>query len=231
MPEPLTLVRSKSASVKPHSRVTASTWLANASLSSIRSMSESLRSACASAFAVAGTGPMPIVRGGTPATPHDTSRASGRSPSSAAFSGVVTIATAAPSFWPLALPAVTVASGSSLPMIGRSVASFSTFASGRMCSSRSTTVSPLRPLIVTGTSSSANRPASTAAAARWWLRTAYSSCSSRGILYSARRFSAVSIIPPGTGWLMPPAVTRPRASPSCSSTPGPAFTPQRIAVE
>ena len=37
----------------------------------------------------------------------------------------------------------------------------------------------------------------------------------------ARRFSAVSIMPPGTGWFRPPAVTRPRASPSCSSTPGP----------
>ena len=47
----------------------------------------------------------------------------------------------------------------------------------------------------------------------------------------ARRFSAVSIMPPGTGWFWPPAVTRPRASPSCSSTPGPALTPQRIAVE
>ena len=115
MPEPFTLVRSKSLSVKPHSRVTASTWLAKASLSSIRSISESFTSAWASAFAVAGTGPMPMVRGGTPATPHETSRASGRRPSSAAVSGVVTIAIAAPSFCPLALPAVTVASGSSCP--------------------------------------------------------------------------------------------------------------------
>ena len=73
---------------------------------------------------------MPIVFGGTPATPHETSRASGRSPSSAAFSGVVTTQTAAPSFCPLALPAVTVASGSSLPMIGRSLASVSTVGVG-----------------------------------------------------------------------------------------------------
>src|SRR5215203_1866018 len=166
MPEPLTLVRSKSLSVKPHSRVTARTWDANASFSSIRSTSDSLTPARSRAFAVAGTGPIPMVFGGTPATPHDTSRASGRSPSSAAFSGVVTIAIAAPSFCPLALPAVTVASGSSLPMIGRSLARVSTFESGRMCSSRSTTVSPFRPLTVTGPISSANRPASTAAAAR-----------------------------------------------------------------
>jgi hypothetical protein len=120
-----------------------------------------------------------MVAGGTPPTPHDTSRARGRSPSSAAFSGVVTTQIAAPSFWPLALPAVTVASGSSLPRIGRSFASVSTDESGRMCSSRSTTTSPLREEMVTGTSSSANRPASVAAAARWWERTAYSSCASR----------------------------------------------------
>jgi hypothetical protein len=49
--------------------------------------------------------------------------------------------------------------------------------------------------------------------------------------YSRRRFSAVSSIPPGTGWFWPTAVTRPRARPSCSSTPGPALTPQRMAVE
>ena len=55
---------------------------------------------------------MPIVSGATPATAHETRRASGRRPSSAAFSGCVTMHTAAPSFWPLALPAVTVASGS-----------------------------------------------------------------------------------------------------------------------
>jgi hypothetical protein len=143
----------------------------------------------------------------------------------------VTTATAAPSFWPLALPAVTVASGSSLPMMGRSSASVSTLESGRMCSSRSTTVSLFRPLTVIGTISSANFPDSAAAAARWWLRTAYSSCSSREILYSRRRFSAVSSMPPGTGWCRPPAVIRPRARPSWSSTPGPALTPQRIAVE
>jgi hypothetical protein len=100
-----------------------------------------------------------------------------------------------------------------------------------MCSSRSTTTSLFRPLTVTGTISSANRPCSVAAAARRWLRTAYSSCSSRLMAYSRRRFSAVSSIPPGTGWFWPTAVTRPRARPSCSSTPGPALTPQRMAVE
>ena len=67
MPEPFTFVRSKSRSVKPHSRVTASTWAANASFSSMRSMSFSSSPACASAFFVAGTGPMPMYAGCTPA--------------------------------------------------------------------------------------------------------------------------------------------------------------------
>ena len=55
-------------------------------------------SASASALAVAGTGPMPIVRGGTPATAHDTTLPNGRRPRSAARSGVVTMHAAAASF-------------------------------------------------------------------------------------------------------------------------------------
>src|SRR3712207_9300770 len=79
---------------------------------------------------------MPVVLGGDPAAAQDTSRASGRRPSSAAFPGLVTTHTAAPSFCPLALPAVTGASGSSLPMIGRSFARVSTVESGGIGSSR-----------------------------------------------------------------------------------------------
>ncbi|OLT14175.1 hypothetical protein BJF79_03195 [Actinomadura sp. CNU-125] len=229
MPDPLTLTRSQSPSARPHSRPTARTCAANASFSSMRSMSARVSPAAASALAVAGTGPMPIVRGGTPARPHETSRTSGRSPSSAARSGVVTTHAAAASFCPLAFPAVTVASGSPLPRTGRSRASPSMDVSGRGCSSVSTTVSPLRPLTVTGTSSSANRPSRWAATARACDRTDSSSCSSRPILYSRRRFSAVSSIPPGTGWLMPPAVTRPWARASCRSMDGPR-TPQRAFV-
>src|SRR5215210_319946 len=120
MPEPWTLTRSRSQAVKPHSLVQASTWAAKASLSSMRSMSVRVSSAMSSAFATAGTGPIPIVRGATPPTPQETSLASGRSPYSTAFSGLVTTTTAAPSFWPEALPAVTVASGSSRPSTGRS---------------------------------------------------------------------------------------------------------------
>jgi hypothetical protein len=74
-------------------------------------------------------------------------------------------------------------------------------------------------------------PAAQAAAARWWLRTAYASASSRGIAYSFARFSAVSIIPE-----MRPKRSagcersRPRSSRSCSVT-DPARAPQRIEVE
>ena len=64
--------------------------------------------------------------------------------------------------------------------------------SGRGCSSRSTTTSgfPRFPGTVTGTSSSANRPASWAAPARCCERSESSSCSSREMPYSRRRFSA-----------------------------------------
>ena len=78
---------------------------------------------------------MPMMFGATPADPHDTSRTSGSSPSSAAFSGVVTMHIDAASFCPLALPAVTVASGSSLPRTGLSLARDSTEVSARGCSS------------------------------------------------------------------------------------------------
>ncbi len=64
----------------------------------------SASSAACNAFATAGTGPIPMVAGGTPPTPHDTSRTSGRNPSSAARAGWVTTQIAAPSFCPLALP-------------------------------------------------------------------------------------------------------------------------------
>ncbi len=93
-----------------------------------------------------------------------------------------------------------------------------------MCSSVSTTVSPFRPCTVTGTISSANRPSSArrggplVAAHRVLVLLL-----ARRSPYSRRRFSAVSIIPPGTGWLTPPAVTRPRASASFSIDARPAL--------
>ena len=201
MPEPFTFVRSKSASPKPHSRVQASACAANASLSSMRSMSLISRPARCRAAAVAGTGPMPIVRGGTPARPQLTMRTSGLRPSSSAFARVVTIVAAAPSFWPDALPAVTVEFSSILARSALSLPSDSRDAPGRMCSSSVICCSGCLRVagIVIGTISSANTPLSVAAAARRCDSTARRSCSSRPIEYSARRFSAVSIMPPGTG--------------------------------
>ncbi|HEX9527777.1 MAG TPA: hypothetical protein VF951_09780, partial [Streptosporangiaceae bacterium] len=46
--------------------------------------------------------------------------------------------------------------------------------------------------VVTGTVSASNRPASRAAAARWWLRNAHSSWRSRVMPYLTATFSAVS---------------------------------------
>jgi hypothetical protein len=67
------------------------------------------------------------------------------------------------------------------------------------------------------------RPASRAAAtARWCDRTAYSVLllARDGSVLAGAGSPAVSSIPPGTGWLIPPAVTRPRASASCSMPAG-----------
>lgn len=72
-----------------------------------------------STVAIDDTGPIPIVSGATPATAHEASRTSGVSPSAEALSAVVTTHIAAPSFCPEALPAVTVASGSVRPIMGR----------------------------------------------------------------------------------------------------------------
>ena len=68
---------------------------------------------------------------------------------------------------------------------GGSAASRSAEVSRRGPSSVSTTVSPLRPGMVTGTISSASRPASMAATARSWLRSAQASCCSRVMPISA----------------------------------------------
>ena len=75
--------RGRSPSLRPCSsiRMQASAWAANASLSSIRSMSLSLRPARLSAFCVAGTGPVPITAGSTPATAVARTFTSGLRPS------------------------------------------------------------------------------------------------------------------------------------------------------
>jgi hypothetical protein len=95
----------------------------------------------------------------------------------------------APSFTPLALPAVTVPSGRTTPL---SLASDSRVVS-RGCSSCATTMgSPFFCAIVTGVISAARWPARCAATALSWLARAMRSCASRSILKSVATFSAVS---------------------------------------
>jgi hypothetical protein len=100
---------------------------------------------------------MPIIRRATPPTPHERRRARGRSPGPAARSPMVPTQIAARSFWPEALPAVTVGSGSSRVRTSRGRARASTDESGRTCSSVSTRTSALRPLSEAGTISSTHR--------------------------------------------------------------------------
>ena len=135
--------------------MTASDCDANASFSSTRSSSPGSTPVRASSLRTAGTGPMPITRGSTPAAALPTNAPSGSAPSARAFSSDAITSAAAPSLIPLAFPAVTVPPSRKA---GFSAASFSAVTSGRGCSS--TVTSP------TGTSSSAKRPASCAAAQR-----------------------------------------------------------------
>jgi hypothetical protein len=88
---------------------------------------------------------------------------------------------------------------------GSSLASASRVVPGRRCSSRSTvTVRRLASKVSTGTTSSANTPASQAAAARRWDRRAKLSCSSRVTAWRSARFSAVSPMAwPASGSMKP----------------------------
>ena len=74
MAPPLTFTRAGSSS---SSRRQATDWLAKASLISTRSRSATVRPARSRALRVAGTGPMPITDGSTPATAVLTTRARG----------------------------------------------------------------------------------------------------------------------------------------------------------
>ena len=164
-------------------------------------MSASVSPALASATSVAGTGPMPMTLGATPATPQDTSRTSGVSPSSAAFSGVVTTHIDAASFCPLELPAVTVALRIILAQNGfelgqglhRGVGAGVLVGVDHLVAARASDT-------VTGMISSANRP-SVCAADRAAVRQRRPARPARRaeIEYWRRRFSAVSSMPPGTG--------------------------------
>ena len=174
----------------PSSSMQATDWLANASLISMTSRSATPIPARASALRTAGTGPIPITSGWTPATAVATTRAMGRSPSALAASASTRSTAAAPSLMPELLPAVTEPPARNA---GRSAASASGVLSGRGCSSRSTRVTePLRPGTLTATSWPAKRPASMAAPARRWLSAANASCRSRETAHWSATRSAVS---------------------------------------
>ena len=115
--------------------------------------------------------------------PWATISASGVTPNRSARSFVVTTTAAPPSEIWEALPAVIVPSGLNA---GFSFPRDSAVVSRLMPSSRATTTgSPFRWGISTGTTSSVSRPASQASCARWWERAAQASCSSRPIFSSA----------------------------------------------
>src|SRR3989442_1266361 len=102
---PLGLTRlSSNGSSSP--RRQARTCVAKASLISMTSMSFSVRPARSSAFFAAGTGPKPMMRGSTPATPVDRMRAIGLAPATSPAFLLATIIATAPSLMPEALPAV-----------------------------------------------------------------------------------------------------------------------------
>ena len=121
--------------------VTARPCAAKASFSSITSISASFSPSRSSSFCVAGAGPMPMMRGATPAVAIATTRARGVRPCLFAAASEAMISAAAPSFTPEALPAVTVP-----PCLRNgvgSLASASSVVSPRGCSSWST--GPGRP--------------------------------------------------------------------------------------
>ena len=88
-----------------------------------------------------------MIAGSTPAVAQEAMRASGSMPRFSASSAVISRTPAAPSLMPEALAAVTVPS---LAKAGRSFCIASIVAPWRMYSSWSTTMSPLRVLIVKG---------------------------------------------------------------------------------
>src|SRR5690606_31505573 len=178
MAPPLTLTISGSHSP---SRVLTMVTTAKASLISTRPMSLRPRPALASAFSAARCGTVARYGGSAAAVAQERTRTMGLKPSARALSSFMRTRAAAPSLMPGALPAVMQPLGSNT---GRSLASFSRLVSRRGASSVSTVSVPPRTGTSTGTISSAMRPPSMAASARWWLRSAHWSCSSRLTLNS-----------------------------------------------
>ena len=100
---PLTFRRSAEIGT---SRTTASTCAANASFSSTRSKSSTVRPVRSVSFCIAGTGPMPMIRGSTPALAQPRILARGVRPRLCAASADVRTSAAPPSVIPDDVPAV-----------------------------------------------------------------------------------------------------------------------------
>ena len=138
--------------IETQSRSDAMTCDAKASLISTKSKSPIPKPRRAISLWLAGTGPMPIIFGSTPAVAIPIILARGVRPYRRAASAEAISIAAAPSFTPDALPAVTVPPARTT---GESRARLSIVVPARGCSSRVTTVSPALPVIVTGTISAA----------------------------------------------------------------------------
>src|SRR5262245_32565727 len=158
---PLTFSRSEEIGT---SRTTASTCAAKASFNSTRSKSSIFRPVRAVSFWMAGTGPMPMIRGSTPALAQPTILARGASRRARAASADAITTAAPPSVIPDDEPAVMMPGRpSTSPNTGGSLRRLSIVVSPRGCSSRSTIVDWLLIVIVTGAISRAKKPASIAA--------------------------------------------------------------------
>ena len=186
-PFTLSLLRSK-----PRSLPTATDCAAKASFASIRSNSSMLMPVLARTFFVEATGPTPMIFGSTPPSAPATKLAIGVTPSSFAFSSLITTIAAAPSLIPEALPAVTTPP--STPLQHFSEPRLSAVVPARGPSSVSTTIVFLRCFTSTGTISSLNLPSAIAFSHFCWLLAANSSSSSRVSPYCSATFSAVTII-------------------------------------
>src|ERR1700730_17894129 len=92
---------------QPNFLITARDWEANASFNSIRSIWPWLIPACLRALGTASTGPIPMIRGCTPALAQATNRAIGCKDNSVTIFSLITLTNAAPSLVWDEFPAVT----------------------------------------------------------------------------------------------------------------------------
>ena len=187
MAPPFTFVMERS---RPSSRSTARYWGAKASFTSTRAILSRPRPVISMARCVAGTGPMPMILGSQPLTPHPTRRAIGFRPFfSAHFASAIT-SDAAPSQIPLAFP------GRDESVLFKYWTQFSQRLKGReprMLVDRKDGLT-LSRFQSDSTISSLKYPFSWACCHRLWLSTATWSTSSRWRPYLSARFSAVSAI-------------------------------------